>query len=128
MTTLINKDMPLRERIMFGLLVLFFLFIVQVLATILPLVAVFQFFATLVSGKANQKLQSFSESLAEYFKQITLFISYIDENKPWPFSPWPEVSSIDNRVEDVVEPEPQKETKTETTKETESKNTKDDDE
>ena len=128
MTTLINKDRPLRERIMFGLLVLFFLFIVQVLATILPLVAVFQFFATLVSGKANQKLQSFSESLAEYFKQITLFISYIDENKPWPFSPWPEVSSIDNRVEDVVEPEPQKETKTETTKETESKNTKDDDE
>jgi len=128
MTTLINKDMPLRERIMFGLLVLFFLFIVQVLATILPLVAVFQFFATLVSGKANQKLQSFSESLAEYFKQITLFISYIDENKPWPFSPWPEVSSIDNRVEDVVEPEPQKETKTETTKEAESKNTKDDDE
>jgi hypothetical protein len=128
MTTLINKDMPLRERIMFGLLVLFFLFIVQVLATILPLVAVFQFFATLVSGKANQKLQSFSESLAEYFKQITLFISYIDENKPWPFSPWPEVTSIDNRVDDVVEPEPQKETKTETTKETESKNTKDDDE
>jgi hypothetical protein len=128
MTTLINKDRPLRERIMFGLLVLFFLFIVQVLATILPLVAVFQFFATLISGKANEKLQSFSESLAEYFKQITLFISYIDENKPWPFSPWPEVSSIDNRVEDVVEPEPQKETKTETTKETESKNTKDDDE
>ena len=128
MTTLINKDRPLRERIMFGLLVLFFLFIVQVLATILPLVAVFQFFATLISGKANEKLQSFSESLAEYFKQITLFISYIDENKPWPFSPWPEVSSIDNRVDDVVEPEPQKETKTETTKETESKNTKDDDE
>jgi hypothetical protein len=128
MTTLINKDRPLRERIMFGLLVLFFLFIVQVLATILPLVAVFQFFATLISGKANEKLQSFSESLAEYFKQITLFISYIDENKPWPFSPWPEVTSIDNRVDDVVEPEPQKETKTETTKETESKNTKDDDE
>lgn len=103
MTTLINKDKPLRERIMLGLVVLFFLFIVQVLATILSLIAVFQFFATLITGQTNNKLQSFSESLAEYLRQVTLFVAYVDECRPWPFSKWPEADSIDNANESVVE-------------------------
>ncbi len=105
MTTLINKDKPIRERILFALLVLFFIFIVQVLATILPLVALFQFFSTLITGRANDKLLTFSESLAEYFKQITRFISYIEEQKPWPFSPWPDANITDIEESVVSEQE-----------------------
>ncbi len=105
MTSLINKDKPIRDRVMYGLLALFFLFIVQVLATIISLIAVFQFFATLVTGKANKKLQSFSQSLAEYFKQITLFVAYIDEYRPWPFSVWPNNTVDDIEEESVVEAE-----------------------
>jgi hypothetical protein len=101
MTSLINKDKPLRDRIMFGLLALFFLFIVQVLATIISLIAVFQFFATLVTGKANKKLQLFSRSMADYFKQIIMFVAYIDEYKPWPFSAWPANEEDEDLVEEV---------------------------
>lgn len=105
MTTLINKDKPIRERILFALLVLFFIFIVQVLATILPLVALFQFFSTLITGRANDKLLTFSGSLAEYFKKITRFVSYIEEQKPWPFSPWPDANIIDIEESVVSEQE-----------------------
>ena len=53
-------------------------------------VVVFQFLASLFTGKPNDQLIRFGLNLARYIQQITVYLTFSTEEKPFPFSPWPD--------------------------------------
>ena len=53
-------------------------------------VIVFQFVASLFTGKPNDQLKRFGRNLARYFQQITVYMTFTTEEKPFPFAPWPD--------------------------------------
>ncbi len=53
-------------------------------------VVAFQFLASLFSGQPNDRLASFGRNLARYLQQITVYITFATEDKPFPFAPWPD--------------------------------------
>ncbi|HJN38164.1 MAG TPA: DUF4389 domain-containing protein [Gammaproteobacteria bacterium] len=47
-------------------------------------------FATLLlSGKPNEQVRDFGNSLSSYIYQICLFVTYNSDVKPFPFDKWP---------------------------------------
>ncbi len=53
-------------------------------------VVVFQFLASLFAGQPNNRLARFGRNLARYFQQITVYLTFATEEKPFPFAPWPD--------------------------------------
>jgi len=61
---------------------------------ILPLIIVLsvaQMLFTLVTGQVNANLRYFSATLALYVPQVIEYLTYLSEEKPYPFSDLPEV-------------------------------------
>jgi hypothetical protein len=46
-------------------------------------------------------LKDFGKSLGIYLKQIAEFLSYASEEKPFPFSDWPEAGSTDKGLDEL---------------------------
>lgn len=53
-------------------------------------VVVFQFLAALFTRKPNSHFTRFGQNLASYLQQITAYLTFASEDKPFPFSPWPD--------------------------------------
>ena len=53
-------------------------------------VVVFQFLTSLFTGKPNDRLNRFGRNLAHYFQQITVYMTFATEEKPFPFASWPD--------------------------------------
>ncbi|MHA1109044.1 MAG: DUF4389 domain-containing protein [Alphaproteobacteria bacterium] len=53
-------------------------------------VVVFQFVASLLTGKPNDNLARFGRNLARYFQQIIAYLTFATEEKPFPFMAWPD--------------------------------------
>jgi len=66
-----------------------YLIIGKVISIILTVIAVGQLIYTWVSGTPNEKVLPFTKSMAEYTKQIVLYVSFNTDTKPWPSSDWP---------------------------------------
>lgn len=61
---------------------------------ILPLIIILsiaQALFTLIAGEPNENLKYFSATLDLYISQIIKFLTYLSEEKPFPFSDFPEV-------------------------------------
>ena len=56
---------------------------------LLFVVAVTQFFFALLSGKPSPHLLAFSRSLGLYYQQNVQFLTFLSEEVPFPFNPWP---------------------------------------
>lgn len=73
---------------------LVFMFVLAVAFNVAELitfaVVVFQFLASLFSGQPNERLTRFGRNLARYLQQITVYLSFGTEDKPFPFTPWPD--------------------------------------
>ena len=52
-------------------------------------VVAFQFLASLFTGQPNDRLAGFGRNLARYLQQITVYLTFATEEKPFPFTPWP---------------------------------------
>ena len=63
-------------------------------------VVVFQFLASLFAGKPNDRLTRFGRNLARYFQQITVYMTFATEEKPFPFTPWPDEPHEETAVEE----------------------------
>lgn len=74
---------------------LFALLIYWVIFSLIWVVAIFQFLYVLFAGEPSKTVAPFAHGLSEYVKQITAFLMYSSEVKPFPFSPWP-IKSIGN--------------------------------
>ncbi len=72
-----------------GLYTLFFAITYAVAETLLVLIAVFQFFAGLITGRVNGALHRFGANVAQYIYQITQFVTFNSEVTPYPFADWP---------------------------------------
>ena len=53
-------------------------------------VVVFQFLTALFTRKPNSHFTRFGRNLARYLQQITAFLTFASEDKPFPFSSWPD--------------------------------------
>jgi len=51
--------------------------------------SIFQFLAKLFNGAAFQSVSDFGNSLAVYQAQLTSYLTYASDEKPFPFAPFP---------------------------------------
>ena len=80
-----NVDVWIRGLfiIVFGV-ILYFVFI------IICLLVIFQFLTKVFTGDLNLQLSNFSKGLTRFVFQILNYITFQSEERPFPFSPWPE--------------------------------------
>lgn len=86
----INKDAPSpseRTQLIRLLYMLLFGLVMYLALMVLVVVVIVQFVFALFAGEANAGIRNFSRDLAQYLHQITLFLSYNDERRPFPFNP-----------------------------------------
>ena len=82
---------PLRDARIWrrGLFMLLFAFLWSVGEVVLGAVAVLQFGWVLFTGAPNSRLLAFGSELARWFYQIFLYLTFVVDDRPWPFAPWP---------------------------------------
>lgn len=73
-----------------GLHIVIFAVIFSITEVVLGAVVVFQFLLTLFTGETNARLRVFGLSLAVFIYQMTAFMTFNSDEKPFPFGPWPE--------------------------------------
>ncbi len=66
-----------------------FAVIFYIVALVIAVVAVVQFLSRLFTGKVNQQLQALGQGVGVYVNEITVFLTYHTDDKPYPFAPWP---------------------------------------
>ena len=80
-----NTDVWLR-----GLFIVIFAAILYFAFILVWLLVVFQFVTKLVTGDLNRQLADFSTGLLRYISQTLGYITFQSDERPFPFSPWPE--------------------------------------
>ena len=93
-THLLNPETWIRllYMIVFGLLSILARMVVWV-------VAVLQFLLVLITGTDNKNLRDLGQGAAKWTYQAFLFLTFNSNDKPYPFSDWPEIEeSEDNGV------------------------------
>jgi hypothetical protein len=73
------------------LYVIFYYFIFGLCHVLLLFTAILQTLLNIFYDGPNENLQKFSASLGVYVKQVVEYVGYVSEEKPFPFSDWPEV-------------------------------------
>lgn len=74
-------------------LILFYL-IYRITDLVLLLVLLVQTILNLFSGQPSESIKEFGKSLGAYLQQISEFLSYASEEKPYPFSDWPDARAV----------------------------------
>jgi len=77
-----------------ALYMILFALIFGIVEIILSAIVVFQFIMSLLTGGTNEKLVKLGQSLSTYLYQITLFLTFNNNEYPYPFSAWPEGAPI----------------------------------
>lgn len=72
-----------------GFILLFGVLLYLIAYGFIWLLTLFQFFVTLFTGKPNQYLLTFSDTLSQYITQIINYMLFTSDKLPFPFSPWP---------------------------------------
>jgi hypothetical protein len=76
-----------------GLNMLLFIVIYVLLYTLAEIVifgvVIAQFVIKLITGSVNQRLLDLGYSTSTYVYQVFLFLTFVSEERPFPFSPWP---------------------------------------
>ena len=85
-----NPDVWLR-----GLFILIFCIILFIAVNLVYLLVFFQFFSKLISGELNRQLADFNGGLLRYVSLILGYITFQADEKPFPFSPWPEQAAAE---------------------------------
>lgn len=83
-------------------MVLFFI-VYRIVDIIVLLVALSQWFYVLLTGDTNASLTRFAGGLSAYIGQIVSFLGYHTNEKPFPFSDWPN-PPVDNK--NIAQSEP----------------------
>ncbi len=95
------KENATRRSIWLRLIFMIVMGVAYSVAEIVTLVViVFQFLTSLFTGKPNDRLNRFGRNLARYFQQITVYMTFATEEKPFPFAPWPDEPHEEALVEE----------------------------
>lgn len=73
-----------------GLYIVLFAVILAITRVVLWAVVVLQFLFTLFTGESNARLKKFGLSLAAFIYQVVIYITFNTDDRPFPFSPWPD--------------------------------------
>lgn len=84
--TVLSPEIWLRALFMIGFAIVNYL-----LRWVICGIAIVQFIIVLVRGEPHDKLVNFSHSLSTFSYQILLFLTFSSDEKPFPFSDWPEL-------------------------------------
>lgn len=68
-----------------------YLIIGRFISMVLFVIAVCQFIYSWLVGEPNDKLLHFTEAMAEYGKQLVLYVGFNSDDRPWPVGDWPSV-------------------------------------
>ena len=85
-TNLLNVETWIRllYMVLFG-------FLSIVARMVIWVVAVLQFILVLVTGDGNNNLRDLGQGASKWSYQVFLFLTFNSDDKPFPFSDWPEV-------------------------------------
>lgn len=83
-----------------GLYILLFTVIYGFSKLLIMGIMLFQYVTWIVTGKTNGLLLGFSQGLSTYIYQITIFLSFNSDQRPFPFSAWSGVSSDNEPTKD----------------------------
>jgi hypothetical protein len=86
----IKNSVTNRETWIRGLFMLLFVLISGVARLVIAVVVLIQFVSVLFTGSTNTRLLDFGQSLSTYVYQITLYLTFNSEWRPFPFGEWPE--------------------------------------
>jgi uncharacterized protein DUF4389 len=78
-----------RETWSRGLFMLLFALVFWVAEFLLAMTAVFQFGFVLFTGRANERLLTFSDDLSRLFYQLVRYLTFNTDERPFPFADWP---------------------------------------
>lgn len=73
-----------------GLFILVFAVFYGLTKILVAAIVIFQFISLLITGRVNERLAGFANSLAAYVYQLLQFMLCNSSQKPFPFSDWPE--------------------------------------
>lgn len=73
-----------------ALFMMVFLVIYFLLRFAVAAIALFQLGSLLLLGHVNERLQGFAQSLCTYSYQVASFVTFTSDDKPFPFSSWPQ--------------------------------------
>lgn len=73
-------------RLMFMLV---FAAILQVASIVMWVLVIAQFLFSLITGEDNVNLRKFGHSLSTYIFDTLKFLTYVSDEKPFPFADWP---------------------------------------
>ncbi len=79
-----------------ALYMVLFVIIYSVSEFVIYAVVIFQFFAVLITGRSNERLLVFGQSLSTFVYQIMRFLTFNSEQHPFPIGPWPAGTPADN--------------------------------
>jgi len=106
----LKQNLTAAETWLRGLFILLFAFLLVVARIVTGAVVVIQFLFTVFTGRTNENLRYFGASLAQFIFQTLLYVTYNSDEKPFPFSPWPdadnataESTDVEDEAVDVVE-------------------------
>lgn len=66
-----------------------FVVVFEVSRLVVYLVTVVQFVLRVVAGHPNGRLRTFGGGLSRYLRAITAYLTYAEDEPPYPFSAWP---------------------------------------
>lgn len=86
----LKEKLMVKDKWLRALYMMLFVVIFEVIKILGWGISTLQFIFILIADKPNQQLLQFSQKLGLYAKQIIHFNSYNSEEKPFPFTNWPE--------------------------------------
>lgn len=106
-----QRTSPYESIVLRVLWMLVFLLIWQVSQLVLGALVLVQLIYRLVYGAPNAGLMNIGDSLSQYLAQIGRFGSFHTEQKPWPFSDWPQARAPEGEApyvapDNMSEPKP----------------------
>ncbi|HKJ87622.1 MAG TPA: DUF4389 domain-containing protein [Gammaproteobacteria bacterium] len=97
MSTELRENLKRGSTWIRGLYMLLFVLIFNLVELVLWAMAGIQFLFHLFTGTPNERLRDFGGRLGTYLREITAFLTYSSEDKPFPFAPWPEAGEPEPR-------------------------------
>lgn len=87
------------------LYMILFVMLLVVARFVVLIITFLQFLVVLVSGEDNRNLRTLGQGAAQWVYQSVLFLTYNSEEKPYPFTDWPETqaSSVDHWADAEVD-------------------------
>jgi len=80
-----------------GVFMLLFVVIFNIAEFVLMMTTLFQFLASLFTGKPNERALRFGANLAEFIGQIGSYLTFASDERPFPFADWPKRSRANRK-------------------------------